>query len=97
MEKIRKTQKQKHWKNTLLLTLFDNRVRGVVLGPGLPHVLGTDELHHGARLVGLVPPVLQPGALWNRDRRNCNFLTSGTGTVTGTGTRYKIMYLISFI
>jgi hypothetical protein len=42
--------------------LFDNRVRGVVLGPGLPHVLGTDELHHGARLVGLVPPVLQSGA-----------------------------------
>ncbi len=54
-------------------------------------------------------------ALWNRNRnsRNRNFLTSGTGTVicykvgtgtvinygSGTGTRYryKIMYLISFI
>jgi hypothetical protein len=45
--------------------------------------------------------------LWNRNR---NFLNSGTGTVkvgtrtgtvinygSGTGTRYKIMYLISFI
>jgi spectrin alpha len=35
-------------------------------------------------------------ALWNRNRRNRNFLTSGTGTVinygSGTGTRYKIMY-----
>jgi hypothetical protein len=40
-------------------------------------------------------------ALWNRNRRNRNFLTSGTGTVicykVGTGTRYRIMYLISFI
>jgi hypothetical protein len=49
-------------------------------------------------------------ALWNRNR-NRNFLTSGTGTVTcekvgtgtvinygsGTGTRYKIMYLSTFI
>ena len=47
--------------------------------------------------------------LWNR--RNRNFMASGTGTVTckkvgtgtvtnygsGTGTRYKIMYLIIFI
>ncbi len=34
--------------------------------------------------------------LWNRNRWNRNFLTSGTGTVinygSGTGTRYKIMY-----
>jgi hypothetical protein len=44
--------------------------------------------------------------MWNRNHRNRNFLTSGTGTVTckkdgagtvidygsGTGTRYKIMY-----
>jgi hypothetical protein len=51
----------------LLLTLFYNRVRGVVLGPGLPHVLGTDELHHGAGLVGLVPAVLQAGAGVNVD------------------------------
>ncbi len=40
-------------------------------------------------------------ALWNRNRRNRNFLTSGTGTVinygSGTGTRYKIMCLITFI
>ncbi len=41
-------------------------------------------------------------ALRNRTRRNRNFLTSGTGTVpvtgskVGTGTRYKIMYLIFF-
>jgi RNA recognition motif-containing protein len=49
--------------------------------------------------------------LWNRNRRNRNFLTSGTGPVTclkvgtgtvinygsGTGSRYKIMCLISFI
>jgi hypothetical protein len=38
--------------------------------------------------------------LWNRNRRNRNFWTNGTGTViiygSGTGTRYKIMYLISF-
>ncbi len=49
---------------------------------------------------------LQP-ALWNRNRnrRNRNFLTSGTGTGTrtvinygsGTGSWYKIMYLIFFI
>ncbi len=32
-------------------------------------------------------------ALWNRNRRNRNILTSGTGT----GFRFKIMYLISFI
>ncbi len=46
--------------------------------------------------------------LWNRNRRNRNFLTSGTGTVTclkvgtgsvinygsGTGTRYQIMFII---
>jgi hypothetical protein len=50
-------------------------------------------------------------ALWNRNRRKLNFLTSriGTGTVTcqkvgtgtvinyGSGTRHIIMYLISFI
>jgi hypothetical protein len=51
--------------------------------------------------------------LWNRNRnrRNRNFLTGGTGTVigqkvgtgtvinygSGTGSRYKIMYLIAFI
>jgi hypothetical protein len=53
---------------------------------------------------------LKQAALWNWNR-NRNFLTSGTGTVTcskvgngtvinygfGTGARYKIMYLISFI
>jgi hypothetical protein len=50
--------------------------------------------------MSLILPVL-----WNRNRnrnrRNRNFLTSGTGTVinygSGTGTRYKIMYLITFI
>jgi hypothetical protein len=42
--------------------------------------------------------------LWNRNRRNRNFLTSGTGTVinygSGTGTRFNrfnIKYLITFI
>ncbi len=40
-------------------------------------------------------------SLWNRNRRNRNVLTIGAGTVinygSGTGTRYKRMYLITFI
>jgi hypothetical protein len=59
---------------------------------------------HG-RLVfkhGVLVEAMLQAALWNRNRRrNRNFLTNGTGTVinygSGTGTRYNIMYFITFI
>jgi hypothetical protein len=64
----------------------------------LAAALGEEPLAHHLELH------LDP-ALWNRNRRNRNFLTSGTGTGIGTvinygygsGTRYNIMYLITFI
>jgi hypothetical protein len=62
----------------------------------LAPTLGEEPLAHHLELH------LNP-ALWNRNRRNRNFLTSGTGIGTvinygyGTGTRYNIMYLMTFI
>ncbi len=73
---------------------------------------GSGFFYHEAKIVSKTL-VLFCAVLWNRNRnrRNRNFLTSGTGTVTclkvgtgtvinygsGTWTRHKIMYLISFI
>jgi hypothetical protein len=47
-----------------------------------------------------IPDIQSLSVLLNRNRRTCNFLSCGTGTVTcqkaGTGTRYKTSFLLHF-
>jgi hypothetical protein len=95
---LRKKGDTIRWQNDRVLT-HDEELSPTFEEMILANVLGLID----ARLPGYVRQKYQDllgraeglmdyqAALWNRNRRNRNFLTIGTGT------RYKIMYLITFI